>query len=401
MMIANLIVLLIILACVGYQYQKGKMVSSFATFISLLFAAIVAFAFFEPVAGIFISRGGQSRFSGLLPWTQTLSFVLLLVLVFAILQTVVQQLTKSTAEFNKLTEKLGCVICGILLGLVASGLLLTAAVMSPLPGGYPYPRFDQVRPDPSKPRKPIFNPDGFVTGLFSLVSRGSLSGRASFAVLHPDFLDQAFLNRLAGAKKVPLLTTSPAITLPPKSADEQQAVAVWPAPTNLKTPEGKPVPTRAGCGLIVVRFGIRKKALREAGIFTPSQLRLICKPESYAKNPLAGKGRNLYPLGYFKSSDQIQITKLTDTIRLTTSDFGPSESVRWMDFVFYLPNGYRPVLLEFKQNEVVMLPPLVSADQAPAPSPFETKEAEPKDKTTRPKREDADRKQQIKRPTKR
>jgi len=370
MYIANLIIPAIILACIVYQYQKTKLVNSFATLMTAIFAGIVGFAYFEPLANIFIKYGAKTRFPAVVPWTQSLSFALLVVLTFAILQTLVQQLTKKQVDFGQTAEGIGKVICGFFLGLVASGLLLTALVMAPLPPKYPYTRFDSAEPNPEKPKKPILNPDGFVTGLFSLVSRASLSGKNSFAAMHPDFLDQTFLNRLSGDKNVSLLTTSEAITLPSKKQEQQHPIAVWQAPAGLKGPQGKAIPQKSRHGLIFVRLGFNKGALNDAGTFTLSQVRVVCKGAVGAENALSGKGKNIYPVGYLAEQNQLQTKKLTETITVTPSDFEDKSRVKWLDFAFHIPDGYTPVLAEFKLNTILQLPPVVSADQAPEPEPF-------------------------------
>jgi hypothetical protein len=281
---ANLLVVLIILGCAAYQYLKGTLVKSFAMVITTICASIVAFAYFELLANILIGR------NALVLWAQTLSFILLFILAFAVLQTISSQLTRRSVDLGFLPERIGRVVCGILLGLIASGLLLTALAMAPLPTKYPYQRFDAARPNAERPKKVLFNADGFATGWFNIVSSGSFSGKMSFAVLHPAFLDQVFLNRHKIKDNISLIAGSDAIEIP-----KQQAA--WPAPEGLRDSDDKPVPLKSGYNLTIVRVGIKKAAVKTAGIFTLSQLRLVCKEKSGAKNPFAGKGRNIYPLG--------------------------------------------------------------------------------------------------------
>ena len=352
----SLLVVLIILACVAYQYLKGTLVKSFAVVIASICAAVVAFGYFEVLAKVV---AGYSPSLAL--WAQPLSFVLLFILAFAVLQTIAAQLTRPSIDFGLLPERIGRVVCGIFLGLIVSGLLLTAAAMAPIPAKYPYQRFDAARPHPEKPNKVLFNADGFAAGWFSIVSSGSFSGKRSFATLHPAFLDQLFLNRHEIADGVSIITSSEAIEIPKQKA-------VWPAPEGLKDSNGRPVLPKSGHNLTIVRVGITAKAMREDGTFTPSQLRLICKQKGDAKGPLAGKGKNIYPAGYLKTADQLQIKKLTDHIKIERSDF--KGRVRDIDFAFYVPDGFVPVLVEFKQNSINQLPPPVTYEQAPPPVPF-------------------------------
>ncbi|MHC4677300.1 MAG: hypothetical protein ACYTEK_01240 [Planctomycetota bacterium] len=401
---ASIAVVLIILGCAAIQYFKGTVVRAFATIIVTICAGMVAFGFFEVLANVFISRGENSRNMSLVPWAQTLSFLLLFVLSFAILQTVATFLTRHPVDLGLLPERIGRVVCGLIAGLLASGLLLTAFEMAPLSLSYPYQRFDPARLDVDRPRGALLNVNGFATGLFGFLSNGSFSGKRSFAALHPDYLDQLFLNRVLGTDKAGTVSsTAPAIEVPKP--------AVWPASPaiagqvdafvgELRTRGGKiaynesgssvslPVSPESGYLPTIVRVGIRKRAARGApavngGIFTPSQLRVICKRKGYGDDPLAGGGINVYPLGYLKSADQMQVSPL---ISVGTDDFERSATAKYIDFVFCVPNGFEPVLVQLKLNSVVEIPrgAIVSADQAPAPAVFSPSSGRRRDRESPP-----------------
>jgi hypothetical protein len=402
---ASLVVLLIILGCAAAQYFKGTVVRAFATIIAIICAGMVAFGFFEILANVFISRGDDSRFLSLVPWAQTLSFLLLFVLTFAILQTGITMLTPHPVELGFLPERIGRVVCGLIGGLIASGFLLTAFEMAPLPLAYPYQRFDSMKLDVKRPNGVLFRADSFATGLFSLLSNDSFSGKRSFATLHPDYLDQLFLNRLLGDGQVGTVSSvAPAIEVPKP--------AVWPAPQaiadqvdalvgELRTRGGKiayekggasvslPVSPQSGYVPTIVRIGIKRRAIRGAsaingGTFTPSQLRLICKRKGYGQNPLAGTATNVYPIGYLKSADKVQVSP---EIKVGTDAFQNNAGTKYVDFVFCVPNGFEPVLVELKLNSVVEIPrsAIVPADQAPAPAFLSQAPApEKKKQTSRP-----------------
>ncbi|MFZ0033924.1 MAG: CvpA family protein [Sedimentisphaerales bacterium] len=345
----GLLVVLIILGCVAYQYLKGTFVKSFAIIIISICAGVVAFGYFELLANILVSR------EILALWAQPLSFAMLFILTFAILQTIAAQLTRRSVDLGFLPERIGRVVCGIFLGLIISGFLLTAAAMAPISAKYPYQRFNQTTPDPENPSKALLNADGLATGWFSIISSGSFSGKRSFAVLHPAFLDQLFLNRHEIDNRVSIITSPGAIEIPKK--------AVWPAPEGLKDSNGKPVLSKGGYNLTIVRLEITTKADE----FTLSQLRVVCKQKD-DKNPLVGKGKNIYPAGYLKTAGELQIKKLTDLIKIDRSYFKGSTIA--IDFAFYVPDGFVPVLAEFKQNSINQLPPPVTADQAPSAVSF-------------------------------
>jgi hypothetical protein len=369
-MVGSLLVVLIILGCVVYQYLRGTLVKSFVVVITSVCASVVAFGYFELLANILIGR------NILVLWAYPLSFALLFILAFAVLQTIAAQLARRPIDLGLLPERIGRVVCGIFSGLIVSGLLLTAAAMAPIPAKYPYQRFDETNLNTENPvgKALKLNADGFATGWFSIVSSGSFSGKRSFATLHPAFLDQLFLNRHEIDNKVSIITSPDAIEIP--------KIAVWPAPEGLKRSDGKELP-KNGYNLTIVRLGITNQAVRDDGIFTPSQLRVICKQKSDDGNPLAGKGKSIYPVGYMKTANELEIKKLTDRIEIKRSDF--AGRVKEIDFAFYVPDGFKPVLVEFKQNCVKQIPQsaVVSAEQAPPAAPF-VKQPEPQKDTAAP-----------------
>ncbi len=378
---ASLIVMLIVLGCAAFQLLKGTLVRAFATFIITICASVVAFSYFELLANVFIGR------ELVIPWAHTLSFLLLFLFTFAALQTLAQYLTRQKVDLGLWPERIGRVVCGIFSGLVLSSFLLTAFAMAPLSSKYPYQRFNQRSPDAGRPTKALLNIDAFASGLFSTVSKGSLSGKTSFAALHPAFIDQLFLNRHNAVDGVLTVTSSQAIEVP-------KNIAFWPAPENLKNaadPNRVVESTKQGGKLTLVRMGIIKRAVGEAGRFTLSQLRLICTRESDDQNPFTGKGQNIYPIGYISAVDSLQIKRLNEVVKVTSSDFEEKSRVRWIDFAFYVPTDSKPVLLEFKQNSIVELPERKENEPAPQPIPFvptpvKQRETTKPDKPSRPSR---------------
>ncbi|MHC4286129.1 MAG: CvpA family protein [Planctomycetota bacterium] len=371
------VVFLIVSGCAAFQYLKGTFVRAFATFIVTICAGIIAFSFFEVLATVLI--GGRDSSLNFIPppWMQTLVFLLLFLLSFALLQTLAQYLTRQEVNLGLWPERVGRLVCGILTGLVLSSFLITAAAMAPLPNKYPYQRFDSRRPDSWRPNKILFNTDALASGLFSTISNGSLSGKRSFATLHPAFLDQLFLNRHSIANDVPPITREQAITVPRKNA-------AWHAPEDIKDSQGNLIPPLTGYSLMLVRVGLRKSAVTEAGKFTPSQLRLICKQQTGVTDPFAGKGQNIYPVGYMIAEDQIhEFKSISDLIKVVRDDFKDNEREKLIDFAFCVPTGSVPVILPVKLNSIGQIPPLVSTEQAPTPIPFIPSSTDQQD-TTKP-----------------
>jgi hypothetical protein len=379
---ASLVVVIIILGCAAFQYFKGTFIRAVATIFIAICAGIAAFAFFESLANLIISRSSSGSFLAIVSWAQPICFALIFIIVFGALQTGVIFLTiNQPVDLGLLPERIGRVVCGIVLGFLLSGFLLTILGMAPLPKKYPYQRFDEKR------NKVLLNADGFAAGLFSTVSKGSLSGKRSFATIHPNFIDQIHLNRTVSGTSI-LTGKTPAISLPKPTEP-----AVWPAPDRLNEQIGQIVTNLNRLGKIkdevtnktlsmpelfsndyqahIVRIGINKIALGSpkinAGTFQLSQIRLICKRQGFNGDPLAGAGINIYPIGHLKATDQIQVST---EITLKSSDhFKNNARQKWIDFVFCIPRDYKPVLIQFKQNNVLEISSrqVVSADKAPQP----------------------------------
>lgn len=340
--------------CAVYQFFKGSFLKSFVAVMAGLCASIVAFAWYEQLAGLLIRR------DTLTGWAQPLCLVILFIAAFAALQTIAIILIRQPIDLGIKAERAGRIVLGLFLGLILSGLLLTAVALAPLSNSYPYQRFDTARPDPQSPRKPLFNPDGFLTRCFATISRGSLSGSQSFAVLHAGFLDQLFLNRHLTDKDASVFANPGSFMLP-------AGVAAWLAPEGLKDSEGTPLPSKIGHDLIMARIGLTTGILKAGGTFTTSQLRLICKEKSDRQH-LGGSAIDIYPVGYIKNVGQLQLKGLADQIKLQSQDI--TDRARWIDFAFYVPAGFEPVAVGFKANLIAEVPPLVPAEQAPKPLPF-------------------------------
>jgi len=356
----SLVMLAIMVGCAVLLYLKGTLVQGVVLIFNALFAGFAALGFFEPLARLLIKYS-----PGIAIWAPMICFLLLFILTFAVLEAMAMQFGKEKANLGLWPERIGRVVCGILLGYIMTGQLLVAlaTVPHPLLNKYPYERFAERNPNPANPNKPFLNPDGFVTGLFGKISQGSfraISNPRSFAVLRADFLDQLYLNRLKLGQDVSLATSMPAIKV--------EKGHVWHAPDSLRDTDGKPVSARAGENLMLVRMGIKKRALKDAGKFTLSQVRLICRPKSDSANPLAGQGQSVYPMGYIGPDSHLERKSLAEIVTMKRSE--GSGDVQTIDLAFSVPMNTVPTLIEFKLNNAVQLPAPASGEDAPAVLPF-------------------------------
>ncbi|MBN2133866.1 MAG: CvpA family protein [Sedimentisphaerales bacterium] len=356
----SLVMLAIMVGCAVLLYLKGTLVHGVVLIFNALFAGFAALGFFEPLARFLIKYS-----PGIAVWAPMISFLLLFILIFAVLEAMVMQFGKDKADLGFWPEQIGRVLCGVFLGYIMTGHVLVALATVPYPlfNKYPYERFAERNPNPSSATKPFLSPDGFVTGLFGKISQGSfraISSPRSFALLRADFVDQLYLNRLKLAQEVSLTTSIPALTV--------EKGHVWYAPDNLRDTDAKPVSAPPGANLMLVRMGIKNRAIKDAGKFTLSQVRLVCSPKTDSENPLIGQGQAVYPLGYIGADARLERKSLAEILTMEASGMaGDSQTI---DLVFSVPTNMAATVIEFKLNNAVQLPAPVSGEDAPAVLPF-------------------------------
>jgi hypothetical protein len=157
------------------------------------------------------------------------------------------------------------------------------------------------------------------------------------------------------------MTSTPALSVSTKAS-------VWEAPTELRDTEGQAVPARGGENLMLVRVGIKKSALSDAGNFTLSQLRLVCVPKGNSGNPLSGQGQAVFPIGYIGAGGRLERKSLDTVISIKSSDV--PEKTKEIDFAFHVPNQLVPALIGFKKNNLEKVSKVVSREDVPQPVPF-------------------------------
>ena len=336
------IVIIAILLTLAYFYLKCSTIASFSMMMLFVIASIITFTYYEPLANVFISRGYGIQ------WAHVGCFVLIFVLSFALLRALSDFLIGSSKIDLGNPVKIGsAVICGLISGLIISGCILIAVGLVPSQHKLMHNRFEADDPiSLNNPQKAFLNTDGFVTGLYSLISRGSLASSKSFPVLHADFLSQVHLNRTKVNDDVLPVASQDCLKIP--SGAGKKAVRVWDIPDHGKA--------------TVVRVGIAGGDIKSGGAgnpvtFCPAHLRMVCKESIETKTkPLAGSGKAVWPVGFLKDGKLIEI-KLGD---LVPDDVKLAKSrVIWLDVVFDVPSGHEGILLEFKQNAVAELPSAV------------------------------------------
>lgn len=360
-MLATVLALIIILLSMAYCYLKCDALTSFATLISGVLGFIVAFAYYESLGGWMLGMGYGGQ------WAMPLVYVLLFVITFAVMRTVGDQVLGSGIELGDLAKRITAVICGLLLGVIISGVVLISLSLAPLAAKWPYPRFAESGLDASSLRsakKPLVNADGFVAGLFGWISKGSLSSGKSFAVYHDDYISEIRMNRLKVKDGIYSVAGKDSIAVPKKGVRKLDG---------------------DNDNLTVVRMELRDSDIKKGGAkdpdrnvsFTLSQVRLVCKKKGQGQTDTRGAGQVVYPEGRVVTRKRLdnkaenkpltgpmtgrffEKRNLDEMITVPSGDFKAGKAR--LDIAFDVPSGMEPVLLAFKQNAVTKVPASVPA----------------------------------------
>ncbi len=366
-MLAIVLILIIVILSVAHFYLKSGALVSFATFAAAVFGVIVAFAYYEPLTNMLLSRGYGGQ------WASAGIYVVLFVLTFAVIRTAVDFMFGQDVELGNVITKVTAIVCGILTGLIISGVVLVALAMAPTPAKWPYARLGDGKSAVTvanirSPGKPLIRADGIVTELFSWISRGSLSSKKSFAVYHTGFLNQIHLNNYKAKEKVYTVAGKSAVSVPKKGVRKLDS---------------------DNDNLTVVRMKVKNADVKKGGArdadgdvaFTLGQIRLICKPNG--QTDTRGSATAVYPEGRVvsrrtadKDVDKKNLTgamsgrvlekrSLDEIIELDRQEFkiGNRGADARVDLAFKVPSGMEGVLLEFKQNVAVNVPASVPASE--------------------------------------
>jgi len=359
-MVAIILILIITILSVAHFYLKSGALVSFATFAAAVFGVIVAFTYYEPLTNMLLSRGygGQWALAGI--------YVLLFVFTFAIIRTAADFMFGQDVDLGNVITKITAIVCGVVTGLIISGVVLVALALAPTSPKLPYARLGDgdsavTIAKMRSPGKPLIRADGIVAGLFGWISKGSLSSKKSFAVYHDDFLNQVHLNNYMARKKVYTVAGNRAVRVPKKGVRKLDS---------------------DNDNLTVVRMEVKNADIKSGGArgadgdvaFMLGQVRLICKPKN--QTDTRGSGVAVYPEGRIvsrrradKDAEKKDLTgalsgrvlekrSLGEIIKLERDDFkigGKSAGAR-VDLAFKVPSDKEAVLLEFKQNVAVEVP---------------------------------------------
>jgi hypothetical protein len=337
-MLALILILVTVLLTMAVFYLKCEVLTSITTLLSAVFGVIAAMGYHEILGSFILSKGYGGAHAY---WASAL---ILFVVVFAVLRTAAFQILNPKIEFTPLIKQVTSIVCGGICGMLISGMLLIVLAMSPASGGLSYSRYDLAGTvNPDRPDRLLINADGWVSGMFSWISRGSLSGKSSYALYHPDPLNQIHLNRAKGAFPI---AGKQALKLPGKNYIRQQTIG--------------------DKSLVVVRVGINQQPFKSGGAgnaegnltLALGQVRMICGTKGDTEG--TGIGTPVYPAG-FVVKNKLEEKKLGEVITLERKE---AQNLRygsavWKDIAFEVPSGLTPKMLNYKYNIFFKLDPVV------------------------------------------
>jgi hypothetical protein len=345
-MMPTILVLLIILTGALYFYFKCNLITAMTNLLAAVMGCILAFSYYEQLAGLLVSEKWA------VSWIQSAAFILIFFFGFLFIRVLSGFLAKSDFDLGRPIKLMITIPFGILTGLFVSGVLLIAVALSPLPPKTFYCRYPVSQPlHLGINYPPIINADGFTASFYSWVSRGSLSSKKSFAVLHSHYLTRLHLNRYALAQDIPAVCSPKAIKLPLGNVQ----------PVRLRDFPDQP-------RMVVIRLGISGNPIPKGGAeqddkisFLPAQVALIVKENDQAGNWLGTAGV-VYPSGILQNNE-LHSLNLHEPIVAEVKNLGTDRTL-WLDLVFQLPPERRPTLLAFKQNAILELPkPVPSTEE--------------------------------------
>jgi uncharacterized membrane protein required for colicin V production len=349
-MLAALLVLILIVGFALHQYIKGGLVSGFISIIAVIIAVCVAFGYYELLAGYlrdysFIGAKGYPIF-----------FVFLFIFVFAVVREVANKLLKVKVSFGLPIDRVGGPALGAIAGYLFAGGMLVVIGLAPFRTNWLYGRFEDRIGNPPLPNSAFLNPDGFISWLFGVISRGSLEGTNSFALLHADYVNQIFLNRYKISEGISPIAAEGAVNIASPGAGA--------APENIAAQPGaqEPGKTLTLVPLSVSPSNLVSEGSQELTKFTLSQLRLIAQEKQYAYNLSSGVGEAVYPIGYVDANGVLRLKPLET--ELGENVYGQGK----LDVAFQVPTTSTAVLLEFRQNIVQQILPTAAAPGSLVPT---------------------------------
>jgi len=339
------VIVILLLGVVAYFHYVQGLLSGVLSATCAAVAAALAFSYHEPLAQMLL--GGKMA-----DQANAMILVAMFAFIYLILRVIFDNLVPGNVRMPAIVDKVGGAITGLIAGVFAIGILAIGAETLPFgPSIGGYARYgladqnevklptsgqaqdtyvfnelksDKINPDDATHL--IIPVDDMVVGLVSKLSNGgSLEGDRALTSVHPDYLDEAFFNRLGmqvGAKHVAVNTEKQqqfkveslfaVDSLPQMEAEIPQIRAPR---KDLKTLASNP-----GNQILVVRVTFSEQASDDDHLVrvSPAAVRLVAN------------GVNYLPLGTMENG-VLGANK--------PDDFLIVEPGKAVDFVYYVPRA--------------------------------------------------------------
>lgn len=350
MIVTLIIIILIIGASVSRFYLKNSILQSLALLMSSIFGMIVAFTFYEALAALAISK--EFMVQSAHGW----SLLALYALTTVIITVISDQIVGSNIELGQGAKTAAALICGLLVGLISSGIVVAAFEMQPA-GKKSYNRFSDTI-NLNNPKKPMIPANVIVTALYGHIANGAMSSKKKFSLYHTDFLDQMHLNRHKSKQGAALIAGKDAIKIPRN---------------------GVMIEDNEGQMLTMIRVKIKSTKISKGGAankagtlaFTPGQFRLVCQKKR-PDGSFSGRIRVLYPVTYRvtagEDTSRKEIENLGQLVPLGRDNLVGNNAP--VDLAFEIPSDITARYLQFRNNLMVEVPKPATEEQLEEYNPF-------------------------------
>ena len=352
-MILILLATILILVIALFQASQGFYAALIMAVVSLV-SAVVAFNYYEPLAGLFVSRQPTTA--------HAIALATIFVVLVLGLRLAADALLRRNVVLGVWANRIGGGVLGVLVGMILVGVLAVVTQMLPWgPSILGYAPFDASLARSS--RLAPFVPDDFVLGTMKMLSAGRLGGASTrqFGRVHDDLLLELFCARNTAEANGQIDAKPDTLSVGSAYVSEGGA---W----------GRDVPTDPRLGeeitkVVVVRATVDRGAVDKDGWWRlpGTHFRLVCK---------SGKEGDPYPLSYYPVGYMARSEGVTVCVPAPSSPEGRLQAARLIvqqqsgrpktmsvDWAYRIPLDHTPVAMVFRRvsrapvSRVIVRPP--------------------------------------------
>lgn len=343
MIVTIIVIILMTGGCLSRFYLKNSLLDSFVQLIASIIGILVAFTYYEPLAAILISKGFIVQSAQ--GWCLFIIYALTTVIVAVICDHIVG----SNIEFANSAKIVAAIVCGLLVGLISSGVLIASFGMEP-PSVMCYNRFDETI-NLRNAKSPIIPVDSLATGLYAWMADGAMGSKKKFSLYHTDFLDQIHVNRHKKKAGAALVAGKGSISIPRN---------------------GVKIEDNDGQAITMVLVKIKNNKIADGGTatkkgtiaITPGQFRLVCRKKR-SDGSFSGKTNVLYPVTYrVATAEDKSRKKVEDLGELVTLDRDIFiKKMAPVELAYEVPSGMTARYLQFRNNIMIEVPRPATEDE--------------------------------------